>query len=171
MDSQTVTAENMSRRKTRQRPRRPRAKERMDAERLPGRREVAGGPKCISDDEHVATGLPEGHLPPHGAPGEPDEAERPVGRLAGHAETRNPETAGDGSAVALVPIEELHYGLRVPERADLLVEARCVDGIEKEDPPLDLERMRRALQEAGLRPAEAALELVAELERQPPMNV
>jgi hypothetical protein len=70
-----------------------------------------------------------------------------------------------------VAVEELDDGCGLAEDADSLVDPRHVDGVEEENPSADLQCMRRPLEEAGLGPPEAALELVAALEDQPPRNV
>ena len=84
---------------------------------------------------------------------------------------RNAEPSRDGRRIPLVPVEKLDDRLGLAEGADPLVDPGHVDRVEDEHRSANLERMRRPLEEAGLGPAEAALELVAELEAQPPRNV
>ena len=84
---------------------------------------------------------------------------------------RNTEPNRDRRTIALVAVEELDDGLGLTEGADSLLDPRHVDRVEKENTSADLQCMRRPLEEAGLGPAEAALELVAALEDQSPRNV
>ena len=84
---------------------------------------------------------------------------------------RNAEPSRDGPRIPLVPVEKLDDRLGLAESADPLIDPGHVDGVEDEDRSANLDRMRRPLEETGLGPAEASLELVAELGAQPPMNV
>src|SRR5262245_43653767 len=84
---------------------------------------------------------------------------------------RDAESLGHEPAVALVAVEELDDRLGPAERANPLVDPWRVERIEHEHGSVHLERVRHPLEVAGLDPTEAAVELVAELEGQPPRNV
>jgi hypothetical protein len=73
----------------------------------------------------------------------------------------NAEPLREGSAIAVVAIEELQDAGRRTGGADPLLDAGAVDGIDHPDAaPLD-ERVGTAFHELVLDPAEAVLELVA----------
>ena len=171
MDSRAVPAEEMPRRDPRESPRRPEPEKRMDAEALAMRGEVAGGPERIADDEDGAARLPERHLLPDRVPGDAEELETWVGLPDAHADVTDAKPSRDRLAVAVMAVEELEDRLGLAKLRDALVDSRRVHGVDHEDPSVHLERVRGALHETGLDPAEGALELVAGLEAQPPMNV
>jgi hypothetical protein len=81
------------------------------------------------------------------------------------------EASRERGRVAFVPVEELDHRLRLPKSPDALVDPGSVHRVEDENPAGDLDRVRRPFEESGLGPAEAALEVVAELEGQSPRNV
>ena len=143
----------------------------MDAEALAWRREVAARPERVADDEDGVLGRPEGSLPPKPAPD--DSPKLCAGELAQlQAPVGNAEPSRDDAAIALVAVEELHDGCRLPQRANPLVELRGVDRIEDEHPPAHLNGMRGPTEVAGLGPAEPVLELVTEVQgRYPPRKV
>src|SRR5215212_12191865 len=84
---------------------------------------------------------------------------------------RNAEPRRDRRRIPLVSVEKLDDRPGLAEEANPLVDTGHVDRVEDEDRSANLERMRCPLEETGLGPAEAALELVAEREAQPPRNV
>jgi len=77
---------------------------------------------------------------------------------------RHAEPAGNGRAVAPVPVEQLDDAGRLAKRADSLLHPIAVDHVDQPHLPFDRERVRAALHELGLRrdPAEPPLLLVAE---------
>src|SRR5262245_20996872 len=143
----------------------------MDGDRLAASREVRDRPESVADDEYSALGLPEGDLLPDAVPSDAQEpaAIREIPEV--HAQIRDAEPGRDCSRVAFVAVEKLHDSRRLAEHADPLVNPAGVERIEHEHGSVHLERVGRPLEVAGLAPTEAAVELVAELEGQPPRNV
>ena len=143
----------------------------MDADGLAGRGEIADGPEGVRYDQHTPLRLPEGDLLPDAVPDDADELTalamsvssiRRCGtpsRVATAAESRSCRsrswTTASGSPRARIRSS-------IPGMST---------GSKTSTAPPNLERMRGPLEETGLGPAEAALELVAELEAQPPRNV
>ena len=58
--------------------RRAEAKERVDADGLAGRREIANGSDGVRHDQHAPLGLPEGDLLPDAVPDDADEPACPT---------------------------------------------------------------------------------------------
>jgi hypothetical protein len=77
--------------------------------------------------------------------------ERRVGRrLVGHDVVRHAEELGDACAVAVVPVEQLHDGRRLAERAHALERVLVQYGIDHPHATARLDGMRGALHERGL---------------------
>ncbi len=140
--------------------------ERVNAERLTARAEVAEAPERVAADEDSLCRKPERDLPPEPSAHDRQHDERRTRnvRERRHVEG-NAETLGDRSAVALVTVDELDDSGRLTEGADPLVEARAVDDVRQPDASADPERMRRALEALSLEmPAESVIELFTETE-------
>ncbi len=76
---------------------------------------------------------------------------------------RHAQPGGDGSAVAVVPVEQLQHGGGPPEGGGPVDRLRPVDGIDEPDEAVGGKRVRRALHRLVDGPREAVpAEVVAE---------
>jgi hypothetical protein len=73
VDAGPVPAQNVRRLELPKTARRAEAKERVDADGLAGRGEIADGPEGVRHDQHAPLGLPEGDLLPDAVPDDADE--------------------------------------------------------------------------------------------------
>lgn len=148
-------------------PRWEQAQERMDAEALAGRAEVAGAAEGVCADDDALLRKPERDLPPalEADDGSDDEGRsRQIGQRRDME--RHTEPVRDRGAVALVPVEELDDAGRLAEGAEPVVEAVAVDRVGQPHTAVCQHGVRGAAQKLPLgQPAEAVLELVAESER------
>jgi len=80
-------------------------KERVDADGLAGRGEIADRPEGISHDQHAPARLPEGDLLPDAVPGDGDEPAALAPSTKLHPQMRNAEPSRDGRRIALVPVQ------------------------------------------------------------------
>jgi DNA polymerase (family X) len=144
--------------------RRSQAEERMHAEGLSGRAEVADAAERVGADEDPLGGKPERDLAPEFVPDDRDRLERRVGHaVEGRYVERDAEASRHGGAVALVAVEELDHGARLAELGDSLVDPGRVEDVGQPDGAPDSDRVRGALESIAFRrPAEAVLELVDE---------
>ena len=112
-----VSAEDVERLEAGERlARRLEPQERVDADRLVGRAEVADGAERVADDEDPLRGEPKRHLLPEPAADDRDHLERRVGHsVEGRHVERDAEAARDGRTVALVAVEELDDASRLAE--------------------------------------------------------
>ena len=140
--------------------------ERVNAERLATRAEVAEAPERVAADQDSFLREPERDLPPEPSAHDRQHDERGTRHVRERRQVEgNAEALRDRGAVALVTVDELDDSGRLAEGADPLVEARAVDDVRQPDASSDPQRMRRALEALSLEmPAEPVLELVTETE-------
>jgi DNA polymerase (family 10) len=140
--------------------------ERVDADRLVARSEVADGAERIADDQDPLCGEPKRHLLPEPAPDDRDHPERRVGHsVEGRFVERDGEASCDSRAVALVAVEQLDHASRLPEFRDPFVDPRPVEDVRQPDGVADSDCVRGPFEAVAFRrPAEAVLELVDEAE-------
>jgi hypothetical protein len=127
--------------------------------------EVRRSAEHVRADEHSAAGPPERDLIPGTAVLDGDGSEGTEGRLRNDV-VADTEPGSEGGAVAVVPVEQLEDAGGCARRADPLLDSVPVDGIDHPDPAVVDEGVRAARHELVDDPAEAAVELVAETERQ-----
>src|SRR5829696_9179785 len=165
MDPAPVAAENVPRLVPPERLRRPEAEQRMDAELLARSPEVADGAECVGHDESAKLRDPGRDLLPETRARERDDLER-RGRDSLHRNgvVGDAQRRGDIRAVARVAVEQLDDARGLAELRDSLDCGRPQDGIEDPDLTAALERVGAAPDPLLRDPAEAVLELVAELE-------
>ncbi len=146
--------------------RREEAQERMDAERLVARREVADAAEGIAADENSLLGEPESDLPPEPSPHERQHDERRTGHVReGRDVKRNAESLRNRCVVALVTVDELDDADRLAERADPLVDPWAVDDVRQPDAPSGEDGVRRPPKPLAFgAPAESVVELVEKSE-------
>jgi hypothetical protein len=131
----------------------------MDREPLVAGPEVRRSSERVGADEHSAAGPPERDLFPGAAVLEGDGSEGPKRPLRNHV-VADTEPGSKGSAVAVVPVEQLEDTRRRAGRADPLLHSVSVNRIDQPDPAVLDESVRAALHELVDDPAEAAVELV-----------
>src|SRR5438270_7930120 len=131
----------------------------MHAEAPATEPEIGGTAERVGADEDTPLRPPQRHLAPAPLHANSDELER-AERLFRHFFMSNAETIRDCGAVARVAVEQLDHPRRSPGSTDPLLDA-CV-GHRVDDPhlPVGDERVRAALHELVLDPAEPVLELV-----------
>src|SRR6266571_717090 len=139
--------------------RRAQAQQRVQADPTPGETEVADRSQRVRADEHALRWPPESDLAPAAPFANGDELERPE-RFSWDDVMRNAEPGGERRAVAIVPVEELDHADRRADRADAFLDAVSVHRIDEPNITVRDKRVRAALQEPLLDPAEARLELV-----------
>jgi len=143
--------------------RREQAEQRVDAEGLALRAEVAEAAQGIGAHEDPFLREPEGDLLPVTPALDRARLEQ-VGSL--EQVERHAKPRRHRCAVAFVAVEQLDDSGRLAELTDPLVETRSVDGVRQPDTVARADRVRGARDPLVLeRPGEAVLELVAEFER------
>ena len=139
----SVADEDVRRLDREQPARRREPQERRDREPLAPRAVVRRGAERVGAHERAEVREPERHLVPalplqHG-----DHLERRACRREVRDDVmRHAESAGDACAVAAVPIEQLHDGCGLTERANALERLVVVDRIDQPDPAARGERVR-----------------------------
>ena len=127
--------------------RRPQAQERMHAEALVARAEVARRADGVAAGERALAGPPQRHLAPRTSETQRQELERPEA-LLGDDVVRDPQPARDRGAVPVVPVEQLDDADHVFE----LFDSRPVDRVDDPRSAIRAERVRGALEELVLDP-------------------
>jgi hypothetical protein len=115
----------------------------------------------IGADEDAAIGPPERDLVPGAAVLEGDAGERTQRPLRKDV-VPDTEPGGEGSAIAVVPVEQLQDARGCACGADSVLYTISVNGIDRPHATVLDEGVRAALHELVGDPAEAAVELVAE---------
>lgn len=140
--------------------------ERVNAERLAARAEVAEAAERVAAREDPLPRKPEGDLPPEHAPRDRQHDERRARHVGERRHVEgDTEALGDRRAVTLVAVEELDDPGRLAQRSDPLVDPRAVDDVCQPHAFSGADGVRRALQALSLgMPAEPVLELVTETE-------
>ena len=162
-----VSAEDVERLEAGERlARRLEPQERVDADRLVGRAEVADRAERVADDQDPLLGEPKRHLLPEPAPDDRDHLERRLGHsVEGRHVQRDAEAARDVLTVTLVAVEQLDHASRLAELPDPFVDPRPVEDVRQPHGVPDSDRVRGALEGIAFEgPAEAVLELVDETE-------
>ena len=166
MQTLSVAAEDVTRRGVAEPTRRPQPQQRVKPEQLAVDALRRYGAERVRADEHRALRPPEGDLGPDPAVANREEVEGGAcDRRPRHRVERHAEPPRERLAVAPVPVEQLNHARRLAGRADPLVDALAVDRVDDPDVSRDDERVRAAVEEAVLDPAEGEGKLVAEADR------
>src|SRR5438477_2974291 len=166
--SLAVAAEDDLRCGVRQRAaRRDGPQQRVDAEALARRDEVADRPQCVGDGENAVLGPPERDLPPPPHVTDHEDLEgRRRDRLGRDDMERNAKPFRERSRVAVVAVEQLDHACRPPGGAYALLDTVAVHRIDEPDALVHDKRMRAASQQLVVDdPPEPAVELVAAADR------
>ena len=137
----------------------------MNPERLIACVEVVHRAERISADEHTSLGPPEGDFLPPAAHPDRNELEWRQARR-GYDMVRHAKTLRQLGAVTVVPVEQLQDPGRLAGGADPILHAVAQDWIDRPDAAGSDEHVRTARHELIHDPTEAAVELVAEPNRQ-----
>src|SRR5919109_151982 len=125
--------------------------------------EAPSGGGSVAAEEHPLLRPPQRDLPPEPVARDRYRVERRSGdTLEGDDVVRHAEAAGEGGAVAAMPVEELDHARGLAEPSDPGLDAGRVDGIEDPHPSLGAQHVRAPRQPLLLDPAEAPRRLVAE---------
>src|ERR671923_414003 len=165
VDAGAVTAEDMARLVAAERLRRSQAEERVDADRLVRRAEVADGSQRVAHDERAEVRDPGRDLLPEARLDERLDLDLRGGdALERDRVVRDGQRSRERGTVALVAVDELHDACRLAKLEDALDRRLPHDGVEDPDLAPGLQGVRGAAQLLLARPAEARIDLVAELE-------